>query len=97
MDDQMSATLGFVTSILQIMKQIISALPAVKDIPVVGPMIMGKDGKFTGVPGFILYRVVGIDNHGGLLQFCKKLFSGKLTTAEILELLNPLRISQVRN
>ena len=72
-------------------------IPAIREMPVIGKLIIGKDGRFTGVPGFVLYKIVGIDSHGGLLQFAKKIFSGKLTMAQILELLNPVRIAEVRS
>jgi hypothetical protein len=91
----MSASFGFVSSILKIIENIAAQIPNIKDIPYIGPMLMDKNGRWKGAAGFIFYKILGIDNHGGLLGIAKKIFSGKLTKQEILALLNPMRILNV--
>jgi len=91
-DDPVAVSFGFVNSILRIVNNMIGLVPKIRDLPG-GKTIIGPDGRFVGVAGFIFYKIIGIDNTGGLLGLAQKIVSGKFTTAEILHMINPVRIT----
>ena len=93
-DDPVSVSFGFVNSILKIINNMIGLVPKIRELPG-GKTIIGPDGRFVGAAGFVAYKIIGIDNTGGLLGFAQKIYSGKFTTAEILNMINPVRITNV--
>lgn len=71
-----------------------NVLKLLRQIPIIGPLIISKEGTLTSVPN-AFFDIMGIDKRKGLKEFINKVANRDFETHQVLKSLNPLRIIKV--
>ncbi|XP_054153498.1 uncharacterized protein LOC128952176 [Oppia nitens] len=90
--DPAGIVFGFISTVTKLTQTFASKIPNAKHVPYVGNVLTKKSGKYKGWFGFVLYKILNVDHHGGIYGLLKKMFGNRMTKHEMLVLLDPIRI-----